>query len=334
MKIWNVPIEDLEERYSAQWNTWFPEEFDRRGIEFETISGVALTRKIETGSFLDVYGTNYFKASQLMEMVRRIYVGDVKKGDVFFVHDLWFPGLEMLAYIRDGAELDFKVMGILHAGTYDPYDFLSKQGMGSWASPLEHSWFKIVDKIFVATEFHKQLILETRNVDPNKLIVTGLPIYDCFIKLLPKEDIVVFPHRLDEEKNPEVFQYMSIMCQKRGWKFLRTKDDWTTKDNYYRQLSMAKVAVSFADQETWGIAMQEALFCRCFPVVPDRLSYSEMYLPIFKYDDHKGAEKLIRFAMENYYQEDVQSRIVENRQNLLDRGSEAIGRMIWEMVRR
>ena len=204
--LWNVPIESLEERYSNQWNRWFPREFKRLGVEFYTIYGETLTDKIETGSFLDVYSTNYFKMSQLQQLIKLLYERKIKDKDVILFHDLWFPGIEALQYIRQGAGIDFKIMGILHAGTYDPNDFLTKSGMGYWGEHLENSWFKFIDKIFVATKFHKVLITTSRHIEPKKIVVTGLPIYDEFSDTsIKKENIVVFPHRLDKEKNPEEF---------------------------------------------------------------------------------------------------------------------------------
>ncbi len=141
MKIWNIPIESLEERYSKNWNEWFPREFKKLNVKFETIEGEFLTDKINIGSFLDVYSTNYFKTSQLMVLIKRLYgksgIKDVppffcdfwspclemlqdikhikqrniKDGDVLFFHDLWFPGIEALQYIRQGAGIDFKIVG-------------------------------------------------------------------------------------------------------------------------------------------------------------------------------------------------------------------------------
>ena len=70
MKIFNVPIESLEERYSEQWNIWFPKEFKRLNIDFETIYPTPLSDKIEQGAFLDVIGTNYFKSMQLARISR------------------------------------------------------------------------------------------------------------------------------------------------------------------------------------------------------------------------------------------------------------------------
>lgn len=283
--IWNVPIESLEERYSKDWNVWFPSEFKRLKVPYQTIEGEALTNKIEHGAFLDVVGTNYYKASQLQKICKLIYEGKVQKGDIFFFHDLWFPGLEMLAYIRDGLGLQFKIAGMLHAGTWDNHDFLSKKGMDKWAEKLEESWFTFIDKIFVATNFHKNLILDLRCVLHSKIEVISFPIYDTFAINTPKEKIIVFPHRLDKEKNPQMFEMLAAACKKElpEWKFIKTKNVTKTKAEYYNLLDRATFAISFAEQETFGIAMQEAVLAGCIPIVPNRLSYSELYRKIFQY---------------------------------------------------
>lgn len=300
--LYNIPIEPLEERYSAQWITWFEKEFKENNIPFVTVFGQPLTDKITTGSFLDVCGTNYYKASQLQHLCEMLFNGTIKNGDDLFFHDLWFPGIEMLAYIRDGMGIDFSISGCLHAGSYDPYDFLSKKGMTFWAKGLEESWFRIFDLIFVATDFHKRLLLETRKIDGRKVIVTGFPIhYDPPSERIEKENIVVFPHRLDSEKNPHYFDYMVHSIKEKypqnDWQFIKTKTCCNNKSEYYKLLHRAKIAVSFADQETWGIAQQEALFAGCFPVVPNRLSYAEMYPPMFQYDSFNDACYLVAMLM-------------------------------------
>ena len=47
-------------------------------------------------------------------------------------------------------------------------------------------------------------------------------------------------------------------------------------DTYVRLLRQADVVVSTALHEFFGIAIVEAIFCRCFPVLPQRLSYPEI----------------------------------------------------------
>jgi len=312
-KIWWLPIESLPERYSAQWNVWFKQEFTRLGIDHQMIYGDILTDEIREGCFLDVTGTNYFKASQLQMLCQCFEDKEIKEGDIIFFHDLWFPGLEMLAYIRDALGINFKIYGILHAGTWDEWDFLTQKGMGQWAEPLEHSWFRIVDGIFVATHFHKNLILRNRPMSTldSKIHVTGLSIYPDFVdKNVHKENIIVFPHRLDIEKQPEMFDKMAKELRNWdfGWNIVKTKDLCKTKQEYYNLLNTAKISVSCALQETWGIAMIESVMCGCIPIVPDRLSYYELYPGICKYDGTlQGLIKKIR-EITTYYESIANSK--------------------------
>ena len=98
----NVPIESLSERYSLQWNSWFPMEFVKHNFDFVTVEGKRLQHNISVGSFLDVVDTNYYKAIQLAELCSMIHRNEIKDGDIIFFHDLWFPGIEMLQYISQG----------------------------------------------------------------------------------------------------------------------------------------------------------------------------------------------------------------------------------------
>lgn len=335
-RIIDVPIEALPERYSADWQRWFQNEYHRLQISFYRVNPLPISQTISQGSFLDVIGTNYYKSMQIAGICDMFYRKEITNDDVFLFHDAWHSGIEQLAYIRDGLGMKFKITGCLHAGSYDPYDFLAKKGMGYWAEDIENGWFKIIDKIFVATNFHKRLLTTTREVDPKKIIVTGFPIY-YEGKHLPKEKIVVFPHRLDEEKNPQLFDLAKEFIHQKGhteWKFIRTKDVCSTKEEYYNILERAAISVSFADQETWGIAMQESLFAGCGLLVPDRLSYPEMYDPCFLYSgiDNFASSLLILVThfgevMKNSRKENV---VEANRAILLKKGSEAIENMIKE----
>ena len=279
-KVWLVNIEPLEERYSAQWLTWFKRVFEQQKVQYDFVLGTALTSKIENGSFLDVVSTNHYKASQLMKLTALIKEGHIKDDDVVFFFDAWFPGMEMLQYIRQGMGLKFKMSGIFHAGTYDKNDFLYKKGMEPWGSKLETAWLEMLDFVFLATQYHKD-ILKVRNPKAaKKMFVTGLP-FDKQ-ELVPfKADVrrnwVVFPHRLDSEKRPDLFDDLAKACARPGWTFIKSKKLVDTKNGYYRLLSAAKIAVSFAEQETFGYAMIEAALGGCELLVPNAVSYKEMY---------------------------------------------------------
>lgn len=294
--LYVIPIEPLKERYSEQWLRWTKAYLKKTCLrkDYRVINPPAY-KSISNGAFLDVVNTNVYKNAQLKIILGMFQKNQVKDGDIFWFHDMWFPGLEMLAYIRDALGLKIKIYGMLHAGTYDPHDFLTQKGMRGWGHYLEASWFKIVNGVFVATNFHKQFIMNGSTYSqPNRIHVTGFPMYAEEFALPQnaydeRDKIIVFPHRLDREKQPDLFdEFKQELLEKclwsRDYTFIKTKDVCHTKEEYYALLRRAEYAVSFALQETWGIATQEAVLCGCIPVVPNRLSYSEMYSDIFKYD--------------------------------------------------
>lgn len=281
----NVPIESLKERYSAQWNEWIPEELDRLGVDYYTVDPKTIRDKIANGSFLDVTSTIKYKADQVSEIVGLVDRGVIGSNSVFLFHDGWFP-IDLLAYIRDLMGYKWKFVCLFHAGTYDHNDLLARKGLDKWGQHLENSWFAIYDDIIVATRYHKDLISTKRYVDPNKIQVIQFPLhYKSFVDpKAKKENIVVFPHRLDPEKQPELFDSLAKDLEGyKGFRFIRTKDVWTTKKAYYDLLNSSKISISVALQETWGIAMLESLFCGCAPLVPNMISYSELYPKSCKY---------------------------------------------------
>ena len=301
MKIIWLPLENLEERYTADWAKWFPQEFRRLGVDFITIEGEPLTSHIEIGRFLDVFGTIYYKSTQIAKVAELLRAGVIKSGDIIFDADLWRPGLEAIPYMTQLAGLDIKVVGILHAGTYDPYDFTAQAGLESWGEKIENGWLSFIDMIFVGSTFHKELLKEKRDVRC-PIEVTGLPFYGANLRrqfsIIKKEPIVVFPHRLDPEKNPYLFDELKLAVS--SGQFIKTVDVWGgNKAAYYELLSKSTVVVSFADQETFGYAIAEAIALGCTPVLPRKLSYSEIYPQEYLFDSFEEAVELTRFYLGN-----------------------------------
>ena len=349
-KLVFVPLELIEDRYSLQWHQWFTKEFCKKNIFFYDILPNKSIVKIEQGEFLDSIKTNIFKSQQLQEICQLFEQKKVDEDTVFLIMDAWFPGLEMLGYLRDTLKIPFKMVGLLHAGTWDNHDFLTRCGVRSWGKDLELSWLKMLDAVCVATHFHKDLILNQINYADSpkimfKIHVTGFPIFPEFTSEIvgpttPKLNRVVFPHRLAVEKHPDLFDRLQLSFREtennlleKSYSFIKTKEITTSKEAYYSILNSSKIAISFADQETFGIAMLESVLCGCIPIVPDRLSYSELYPPIFKYESSdnfnlevQNALTLLRRVIQN--EDFYKKSLFALQQNILNSGMNAIPNII------
>ena len=301
--LWFVPLERLQERYTAQMYNWVIDGFKRKNVAYDVIEGKALTSSVETGEVLDAEGTNYYKATQLMKICQLFKSGEIKDGDIFFIGDLWFPGIEMIRYIATQKKMNqIWIAGVHYAGVFDPNDFVYK--MREWAKYNETGWLQLADWVFVGSEYHKGLILEGLENEMNEfnanIFPTGLVWdADCVKSdIKQKERIVIFPHRTDAEKNPELFFEVAKEVRKVApdVRFVITSSRKSlssnipnfkvpdfielkvglTKQQYYDELAKAKVLFSSAVQETFGYALNEGLTLGCIPICPRRCSYPEV----------------------------------------------------------
>jgi glycosyltransferase involved in cell wall biosynthesis len=76
---------------------------------------------------------------------------------------------------------------------------------------------------------------------------------------------------------------------------------WADAATYARLLWEADAVVSTALHEFFGIAIVEALYCGCFPILPRRLAYPEVlparYHDACMYDDFEGLMDRLRWAL-------------------------------------
>jgi hypothetical protein len=317
MLIINIPIEPIEMRYSVDLDRWFKEALTKKKYNFITIEGTPLSKGIDEGAFLDVCGTMNYKAQQIEIISRLVKNGTIPRNErvVFIMHDGWFP-VDQLAYMRDmlGCH-EWKFVGLFRAGTYDRWDQLAQHGMYQWGEDLENSWFKIYNKIIVASHFHKQMLLERRKVVDHKFeVIPWKEEVPKDLVGLPKVNQVIFPHRINVEKDVEAYQAMRLP---EGWDKTASAYWCKTKRDYYEALSASKIAVSMALQETYGHAMIEAVLLGCIPLVPYRLSYKELFPRKFRYQGESEFKyKLSQFTNSNW--ENLWTDGLQNKQSLLD----------------
>jgi hypothetical protein len=306
MTIFLIDLESVSTRYTCEWKLHLPYLLKKAGHNVQIISGPTdIPTATTPGAFLNFGGTNIYKASQVEQMGRLFCSGSVHPGDHFVFTDAWHPGIINLKYMSELLGIPVTTHGLWHAGSYDPQDFLGRLvGNKPWVRNAEKSFYHAFDHNYFATEFHVKLFIDellhagypqenpwyeedfAERYDGGKIVRSGWPMeymVDTLIpyKNLPKRDLILFPHRIAPEKQVNIFrdlkehlpQYEFVVCQ----------DQPLTKHEYHTLLSQAKIVFSANLQETLGISCYEGAIVDVIPMVPNRLSYTEMYYEGFKY---------------------------------------------------
>jgi hypothetical protein len=281
------------------------------------------------GAFLNFGGTNIYKARQVEQMGRLFCDGAVHPGDHFIFTDAWHPGIINLKYMSELLGIPVVTHGLWHAGSYDPQDFLGRLvGNKPWVRHAEKSFFHAFDHNYFATHFHIRMfvdnLLEIKEDNNNdvinyfestgKIIRSGWPMeyMDSTLtmyKNMAKRDLILFPHRIAPEKQVDIFRDLKTHLPQ--YEFVVCQDQYLTKNEYHNLLGEAKLVFSANLQETLGISWYEGAIVDAIPMVPDRLSYSEMAFDTFKYPS-KWTES---FEAYTTYRPDVCKTIIEHMEN-------------------
>lgn len=134
---------------------------------------------------------------------------------------------------------------------------------------------------------------------------------------------IVWPHRWEHDKAPEVFfaaagalaaEGLDFEVAVAGQSFAETAEAFRaagealggrlvhigqpgSPEEYARLLAGSDVAVSTATNEFFGLAMIDAAYCGCYPLVPDRLAYPEVYPSGMRYGSHDALVARLRDAV-------------------------------------
>jgi hypothetical protein len=332
-RIFLVDLESVETRYTGEWKIHFPALLRSKGHHVEIISGPTdIPTATTPGAFLNFGGTNIYKASQVEQMGRLFCNGRIHAGDHFIFTDAWHPGIINLKYMSELLNIPVTTHGLWHAGSYDPQDFLGRLvGNKPWVRHAEKSFFAAFDHNYFATQFHIDMFCvnllddglcenpwadddKKDMIEDGKIVRSGWPMEympDALLmyRNMPKRDLILFPHRIAPEKQVEIFrdlkehlpQYEFVVCQ----------DYQLSKREYHNLLGESKLVFSANLQETLGISWYEGALVGAIPMVPDRLSYSEMAFDTFKYP----SEWTESFEAYSVYRKEICMKIIQYMKN-------------------
>ena len=331
--IWIFCLERLDQRYTEQWYHNIPktlqEEVTSRNLAFNviTVEGVQNSTTTTAGAFLDFTDTNYYKSTQLCKFIEHMKDGRVGKNDKILFTDFWNPCITQIAYMRDLMDQEWELHSIVHAGAYDPTDILGYKMQKPWPWQAESSWFHSCDYNYYATDFHKDMFIRNLNIAPDeqhRAVRSGQPhgmIVDAMAQYADvqkdPDNLVMWPHRYNADKQPEIAEDLAqVFDLVQVFKMVITQKLNLSKDEYYQMLSRSKIIFSCALHENLGISIMEGVLAGVIPVLPDRCSYAEMYLPEFKYPS-SWTENLAAYEQHRVDVVDFISERIHNREKYL-----------------
>ncbi len=123
--------------------------------------------------------------------------------------------------------------------------------------------------------------------------------------------IICWNHRWEHDKDPESFFEAMYSLEDMGYdfriivlgqSFIKSPSCFTeaqerlsekiihfgfieSKKEYLLLLQRSDIVISTANHEFFGISIIEAIRCGCIPLVPDRLSYPELYPEQYRYGE-------------------------------------------------
>jgi hypothetical protein len=315
--VYIVDIEAVDTRYTKQWKQHLPAQLVNHlpDIDVVVVSGGETPQATTPGAFLNFGGTNVYKSNQLKTIGEMFCNGTVKDGDYFLYTDAWNPTVIQLKYMAELLGVKIRIGGLWHAGSYDPQDFLGRLvGDKPWVRHAEKSMFYTYDDNYFATTFHAEIFAENLLqfksmfgmtpvewfMQQDTVKIVGWPmeyLNDTMqpYKKMEKRNLIVFPHRLAPEKQLDIFK--DLQQSMLEYEFVVCQEQQLTKDEYHKLLGEAKVVFSANLQETLGISAYEGILVDAIPMMPDRLSYTEMYDEQFLYpsDWTESWESYLRF---------------------------------------
>jgi hypothetical protein len=281
--IW-VPQYPTPMRYQEWWFNEFKEQFEKAGLTVYTLGRKFLQQtKKHTRSaaamFSPIEAAIEFETEQIKEYMNM----DIRVDDILFVADISFPGFfsNVLHHKRPN-----KCFAYCHATSLNAYDYFEPVRDSKYG--VETGQAKLYDEIFIGSHYHR------RKLQWPKTNVVRLPFppFEKYSNLDQNKSILIAsaarPTKqkvdLDIERNFHVVRREQV----KG-----LPDTW---EGYYTFLSMSKILLVTAHEETFGYQIVDAVMNNCVPLAPNRCSYPELLPGQYIYNDLEDLKHKIRLV--------------------------------------
>lgn len=302
--LYFVPQLPVKNRYQEDWLSYFMDEFKKRNVDYNMILGDQFPVEIKE-FFTNIKASVEWELRQL-----QILNNFVEDGDIIFFADVDFPGFAQPFVQTIKLRKKVKVYGYLHAGSYCKGDIFSNT---PGKPDCERGILQDFDGIFVATNYHKQKLINFFTGEQKNVHVVGAPFYR---KYLPSVNIgdreygVIHTGRLDKQRSDKLL--LSIIKDFPSCRFLSTRKPSEVPSNldvvvpsdrkeYYDLLNRSYIYLNTSEEDTFSYGAVEAMAMGCVPLVPDSYSYPEVVpIPDLRYTNKTDLERKLSKLKANF----------------------------------
>jgi hypothetical protein len=269
--LYVVPQLPVKNRYSEEWSSIWSRELSKLKIEHTIVKErkPVSMKKSKVNFFSDLRESIKYECNQI-----KYLIDNVKEGDKILWLDFDFPGLSIPAtQLIKLSNPTIKSYAYCHAGSWCNKDI--------WSSipskkKIEDAGFDIFDKVFVATNYHKEKIENYFGKKMNNIYVVGFPLY--------KEDVIKYTKPIEwkekkgiivigriEQSNPNIINSVLNNYEKQT-----TFKKFRNRKEYFNALNKSKILISPKIEETFGLTAMEAVMLGTIPLCPNNYSYKEL----------------------------------------------------------
>lgn len=261
-KVALIPSLPIKDRYQEDWWLWWRDTLISFGHEVETPS-VPKPAPPKEG-FTDIRRQLLWDF-KVAGWLRRKQVDFAVLLDAF-----WHPAT--ISFLRLSLPKD-KIFGYVHAGSYCRGDVQANEPFLSWERLAVGNC-----TLLVATNYHMHLLRREYPLAICKVV--GFPVLVREIKAEKREQAVVVGIRKGKA-SPQTLSELEALMKKRGVTLVRGIG--MRRHQFWKVCAESKWVISLAQEETFGLAVAEAVKLGCVPIVPDAFAYAELYPPAYLY---------------------------------------------------
>jgi len=317
-------------RYTEQWIPMWVKELSKQGVTFEMFGSYGVCcfdRNIEYNYFTNTSESIIYECNQIKEFTECI-----NEFTHLLVLDADFPGLT--ASIIPTYKLmnpKLKCFAYLHAGSYCNGDVYTKtKAIHQSKKQQELAMLMTYDKIFVATQYHKQKVERYFDRIFENVVVTGIPLgrdaIHEMVEEIPFESKsgIFIAGRMEQSNIKHMEEIVDAFPKEKIYHPLNTPP-FNNRREFLNFLNKCKVVVSLKTEDTFGLITAETAILGGLPLCPNKFAYPE-FLPddnllyggtqelllkltylvsldknpyVFNYDKHDKAIKTIVEEMKN-----------------------------------